>query len=133
MMADHGASAIITVNILLAFTCVALAVFTLPWWMALSVATLMLALRNFALDQYGGMQFCLLLLPGVLAGVLVTGQFLQNAEESGKDVEWLAALVSMVVPIVILPVAFFVMMAVPVAAVLAYERIRDHIKKPKVK
>ncbi len=93
----------------------------------------MLAVRNYARDQYGGMQLCLLLLPGLLAGVLTLGQFLQNAKGSGDGVEWLRALVITVAPIVLFPVFLFITMAVPVTAVLAWEWIRNRTRNNDVR
>ncbi len=64
-MRDHGAYAIEPMNIVMMVGCVVTSLVAMPWWITVPLTLLMVAIRNVARDPYGGMQICVLLLPGL--------------------------------------------------------------------
>lgn len=85
-MRDHGASAIVPLNRCMIVGCAAFSLFMLPWWATTLVTVVLAMLWKVASDQYGGMQVCLLLLPGMFLGLAAMGKRIQEAEASGRSI-----------------------------------------------
>jgi hypothetical protein len=134
-MRDHGAHAIVPVNIVMMVGCVVVSLVVMPWWVTVLVTLLMVAIRNLARDPYGGMQFCVLLLPGLFMAMLGTAQILDKARQDGlSPVVGKIVLMAVIAPIGF-ALSFLALMAIVVAAAIAWEWLRERsvawrIRKP---
>ena len=111
-MRDHGAAAIVPLNRCMMIGCVLFSLILLPWWCTLAVAVLVAALWRVTSDPYGGMQLCLLLLPGMFLGLAAIGRTLEQAEADGRVVELGEFLAVAVFPVVFFVLSMLVVMAV---------------------
>lgn len=124
-MRDHGAHAIVPVNIVMMVGCVVVSLVVslvvMPWWVTLLVTMLMLAIRNVARDPYGGMQLCVLLLPGLFMAMLGTAQMLDKARQDGLSPDVGKIVLMAVVAPIGFALSFLALMAVVVAIAIAWE------------
>ena len=127
-MGDHGASAIVPINRLLMIGCVAFSLVTLPWWITVIVVGLMGAIWRVASDQYGGMQLCLLLLPGLFLGLATLGRHLQESESADQTVGFGYTLLITILPIGLFTITMLGAMLVIVALTLLWEWLFEKVR-----
>lgn len=127
-MGDHGASAVVPVNRLLMIGCVAFSLFTLPWWITVIVVGLIGSLWKVASDQYGGMQICLLLLPGLFLGLATLGRHLQDSESANQTVGFGYTLLITILPIGLFVITMLGAMLVIVALMLLWEWLIEKVR-----
>lgn len=128
-MGDHGARAIIPLNIAMMIGCLLLSLVTLPWWMTSALLILMITIRNVARDQYGGMQLCFFLLPGVFLAMGGAAKLVSEASETGASPEFGKVVLMTVLPFFGFAVSMVAMMAVVVGAILGWEWASTRVKK----
>jgi hypothetical protein len=124
MMRDHGASAIVPLNRCMIVGIAAFSLFMLPWWITVIVLGLGAALWRVASDQYGGMQLCLLLLPGVFLGLATVGKRIEEAQANGRTISIVEAAVNTFGPAVLFVLLMVGAMAMTVAAALALDWLK---------
>lgn len=124
MMRDHGASAIVPLNRCMMIGLVAFSLFLLPWWVTAIVIGLCAALWRFASDQYGGMQLCLLLLPGMFLGLATVGKRIQEAQANGRTISMVEAAVNTLGPPLLFVLSMFAAMAMIVGGALALDWLK---------
>ena len=127
-MGDHHASAIVPVNRLLMIGCVAFSLFTLPWWITVIVVGLIGSIWKVASDQYGGMQICLLLLPGLFLGLTALGRHLQASESANQTVGLGDTLLITILPIGLFVITMLGAMLVIVTLMLLWEWLIEKVR-----
>jgi hypothetical protein len=127
-MRDHGAHAIVPVNIVMMVGCVVVSLVVMPWWITVLVTLLMVAIRSVARDPYGGMQLSVLLLPGLFMAMLGTAQMMDNARQDGLAPEVGKIVLMAVVAPIGFALSFLSLMAVVVAAAIAWELLMERAK-----
>ncbi|TWU18538.1 hypothetical protein Poly21_07020 [Allorhodopirellula heiligendammensis] len=85
------------------------------------VTAAMIAIRNIARDQYGGMQICMLVLPGAMLGIIELGRLIRDAETQGASLAIGPILMVTVVPLVGFVASLLVLMAAVLGVMLGWE------------
>ena len=127
-MGDHGASAIVPFNRFLMIGCVAFSLFMLPWWITLSVFGLIGTIWKVASDQYGGMQICVVLLPGLFLGLATLGRHLQESESADQTAGLGYTLLITILPMVLFAITMLGAMLMIVAVALLWEWLMKKVR-----